>query len=205
MSLGPGLPTARPGMAIGLLGGSFDPAHEGHLAISRAALARLGLDRVWWLVSPANPLKPGGPAPLALRLAAARRLVRDPRIVPTDLEARWGTRFTADTLARLRRRLPGVHLVWLMGSDNMLQLHRWRDWRRILGTVPVAVFARPGSRLPARFAPAARAFRHARLPAARARALARTPPPAWVFLDLPLRADSSTALRRAGRWPLPLP
>lgn len=196
-----GLPFVGEGQSVGLLGGSFDPAHEGHLAITEAALGRLGLDWVWWLVSPGNPLKARGPAPLARRMAAARALVRHPRVRVTDWEARLGTRHTAVTLARLRALHPGVRFVWIMGSDNLAGLHRWRDWRRIVGSVPVCVVARPGARLAARFAPAARAFRGAQLNESEARALARAKPPAWVVLNLPLVPLSSTAIRARGGWP----
>lgn len=184
---------------MGLLGGSFDPPHAGHLQATEAALARLGLDWAWWLVSPGNPLKRHGPAPLAARVAAAERLLRGhPRIRVTDWEARLGTRFTADTLARLKRRHPHLRFVWIMGSDNLLELHRWRRWRAIMQTVPVCVLARPGARLPARFAPAARRFRGAQLNEAEARELPWRTPPAWVVLNMPLNPLSSSALRARG-------
>lgn len=192
-----GYPIALPGQRIGLLGGSFDPAHPGHLGISRAALSRLSLDRVWWLVSPGNPLKKNGPAPLAERLQAATRLVRDPRILVTDIEKKLRVRKTADTIGALRRLYPGVHFVWLMGSDNLAQFHLWDRWRDIASAVPFAVLARPGSRLSSRNAPAARALMAARLPEARAKELPLRRPPAWTLLDLPLSPLSSTALRNA--------
>ncbi|MFN6979559.1 MAG: nicotinate-nucleotide adenylyltransferase, partial [Gemmobacter sp.] len=160
----PGFPMARPGMAVGLFGGSFDPPHRGHVHLTRQALARFGLDRVWWLVSPGNPLKPEGPAPLARRLVAARAIMRHPRVVVTDLEARLGTRFTAETLRRLGALYPGVRFVWLMGSDNLAGFHRWEDWQGILRRVPVGVIARPGYALRARLSPAARPFGAYRLP-----------------------------------------
>ncbi|EYD77405.1 Nicotinate-nucleotide adenylyltransferase [Rubellimicrobium mesophilum DSM 19309] len=185
---------------MGLLGGSFDPPHEGHVRISEAAMARLGLDWVWWVVSPGNPLKKEGPAPLARRIAAARALIGNPRIKVTDIEARFGTRYTAETLARLRRLRPDVRFVWIMGSDNLAQLHQWRDWRHIMEGVPVAVMARPGKKLSARFAPAARAYRGAQLNESEARGLARREPPAWVVLNLPLSTASSTAIRAQGAW-----
>ena len=134
-------------------GGSFDPPHAGHLHISREALKRFGLDRLWWLVSPGNPLKPHGPAPLPDRLTAARALVDHPRIAITDFEARAGTRHTAQTLDALRQAAPGLRFVWLMGADNLAQFHRWQDWRRIIESVPVGVLARPGQRISARMSP----------------------------------------------------
>ncbi|WP_210526250.1 nicotinate-nucleotide adenylyltransferase [Rubellimicrobium arenae] len=198
--MGPGAPFAGRGQVVGLLGGSFDPPHAGHLRITEEAIQRLGLDWVWWLVSPGNPLKREGPAPMARRIAAARALVRNPRVKVTDLEARIGTRYTAETLERLAARYPHVTFVWLMGSDNLAQFHRWRDWRKIMAEVPVAVLARPGARLSARFAPAARAFRGAQINERDARLLARREPPAWVALNLPLVPLSSSAIRAQGGW-----
>jgi nicotinate-nucleotide adenylyltransferase len=193
-------PVAVPGQAVGLLGGSFDPPHAGHAHLTREALKRLGLDRVWWLVSPANPLKRAAPAPMRTRLAACRRLIDHPRVTVTDIEARLGTRATIDTLRALRRRYPHLRFVWLMGADNLAGFHRWESWQEILATVPVAVFARPGQRMPALTARAARQFARARLPVQAAPTLARRAPPAWIYLDMPMRRDSSTALRSAGGW-----
>jgi nicotinate-nucleotide adenylyltransferase len=194
------MPLVGRGQTVGLLGGSFDPPHEGHVRITEAAMARLGLDWVWWVVSPGNPLKREGPAPLERRVAAARRLLDNPRIKVTDIEARFGTRYTAETLARLRRLYPGVRFVWLMGSDNLAQIHHWKDWRRIMEGVPVAVMARPGKKLSARFAPAARAYRGSQLNEGEARGVARRKAPAWVVLNLPLMPHSSSAIRARGEW-----
>jgi len=195
MSLRPD-PIAMPGQAIGLFGGSFDPPHAGHLQLSHVALRRLALNQVWWLVSPGNPLKTRQPAPLADRIARARSLLADPRVRVSDLEARLGTRATVDTLTALRRRYPGVRFVWLMGADNLALFHRWDRWRRVAALAPIAVFARPGQRLPALTSPAARMLARARLPAAQARRLAWARPPAWVWIDMPLRPESSTRLRQ---------
>jgi nicotinate-nucleotide adenylyltransferase len=130
---------------VGLLGGSFNPAHSGHRAVSLAAMRALGLDEVWWLVSPGNPLKPAkGMAPFPARLASARAAARRSRIRASDIETRLGTRYTVDTLSKLVRRYPKYRFVWLMGADNLAEFHRWRDWRRIAGTMPIAVIARPG-------------------------------------------------------------
>ena len=194
------LPLARAGQTIGLFGGSFDPAHPGHLHVSREALKRFGLDRVWWLVSPGNPLKPKGPAPLAQRLAVARALVDHPRIIVTDIEARIGTRYTAQTIAALQTLYPGVRFVWLMGADNLAQFHRWQDWQEIMGRVAVGVLARPGSRIAARTAKAASIYRHAKLPAEAAHLLAHARPPAWCFVNLPMIDASSSAIRARGEW-----
>ncbi|WP_294606173.1 nicotinate-nucleotide adenylyltransferase [uncultured Roseovarius sp.] len=194
------LPPSHPGQVIGLLGGSFDPPHAGHLHISREALKRFGLDRLWWLVSPGNPLKDHGPAPLERRMAAARALVDHPRIDITDFEAQAGTRYTAQTLRALRRARPGVRFVWLMGADNLAQFHLWQDWREILDTVPVGVLARPGQRISARMSPAARAYGHARLAARQCQRLGLCDTPAWCFVNVPMMAISSTRLRRDGAW-----
>lgn len=195
-----GFPLARPGMTIGLLGGSFDPAHEGHAHITREALKRFGLDQVWWLVSPGNPLKTRGPAPLADRMARARAVMDHPRVRITDLETRLGTRYTHATLSALVARYPGVRFVWLMGADNLAQFHRWEHWRAIMELVPVGVLARPGERLSARMSPAARHFRASRLGPREARRLTREAPPVWVFINVPMNDLSSTRLRAAGAW-----
>lgn len=194
-----GFPLARAGDVIGLLGGSFDPAHEGHVRITRTALARFGLDRVWWLVSPGNPLKARGPAPMAARMAQARAVMDDPRVTITALEAQLGTRYTAQTLRALQRLYPGVRFVWLMGADNLEQLPRWREWQGIMAAVPVGVLARPGHGR-AGLSRVAWQYRAARLPAAQARALGRAEAPAWCLVTMPLSHASSTAIRAAGRW-----
>lgn len=188
------------GLSIGLLGGSFDPPHHGHRHLSLWALRALGLRRVWWLVSPGNPLKPVRPAALERRMEAARALARDRRILVSDFEARIGRRHTVETLAALRRRFPRARFVWLMGADNLATLHRWRRWRRILETTPTAVFARPGSQVAAGLSPAARAFARARLPAAAARSLVDREPPCWTLLTGPTHPASSTRERAEGRW-----
>lgn len=195
-----GFPIATRGQRVGLLGGSFDPAHEGHAHITRAALKAFGLDRIWWLVSPGNPLKAEGPASITRRMAEARRIMPDPRVEVTDLECALGTRYTAATLKRLRALYPGVKFVWLMGGDNLVQFDRWDRWQEILGMVPVGVIARPGARMRARRARAARIYRAAQLPRGQARALADAAPPAWCFLDVPLNDLSSSELRARGQW-----
>jgi len=195
------MPYAPAGLRVGLLGGSFDPPHRGHVHISRRALGAFGLDQVWWLVSPGNPLKPDAPAAMERRMAACRALTRHPRIRVTDLEARLGTVHTADTLTRLRGRYPGVRFVWLMGADNLAGIHRWEDWQDIFGQMPVGVMARPGEQLAAGMSRAAQVFGRHRLPRAAARLLPLCPPPAWVLLSGPMVEVSSTDLRRSGSWP----
>lgn len=193
-----GFPIASKGMVIGLLGGSFDPAHEGHVHLTRQALARMGLDRVWWLVTPGNPLKARQPAPMAARLARARALMTDPRVKITDLEAKLGTRATIETLERLQAIYPGVHFVWLMGADNLVQFHKWSRWRDILRAVPVGVLARPGLGLAARTSVAARAFGVNQI--ARGENLRGKAAPAWCFVNMPMKAASSSAIRARGAW-----
>lgn len=193
-----GFPIATRGMTIGLLGGSFDPAHDGHADITRQAIKRMGLDRVWWLVSPGNPLKLQQPAPMAARLAQARRVMQDPRVVITGLEADLGTRATVDTLARLRAIYPGVHFVWLMGADNLVQFHKWNRWRDILRSVPVGVLARPGSGVAARLSVAAQSFRVHQVD--RGEGLGTKKPPVWCFMNVPLNDTSSSAIRASGGW-----
>ena len=187
-------------MVVGLLGGSFDPAHDGHAHITREALKRFGLDAVWWLVSPGNPLKTRGPAPLADRMARARAVMQHPRVTVTDIETRLGTRYTAQTLAALRAHYPGVRFVWLMGADNLAQFHRWDRWRRIIESVPLGVLARPGSLTPARLSTAARAYPQARLPQGAAPVLGRRRAPAWCLVNLPMVKQSSSAIRARGDW-----
>ena len=195
-----GFPPVRPGMCIGLLGGSFDPAHAGHALISREALKRFGLDEVWWLVSPGNPLKTKGPAPLGERMAHARTIMRHPRVRVTDLEARFGTRFTHATLRALIKAYPGVRFVWLMGADNLASFHHWDRWREIMEMVPVGVMARPGQRISARMSPASRRFRQFRLSGREAGLLCTSEPPRLCFLNVPMSDLSSTALRAKGEW-----
>jgi len=196
-------PIARPGQPIGLLGGSFDPAHAGHAHITREAMKRFGLTRVWWLVSPGNPLKSRGPAPLADRMARARGVMAHPRVTVTDIEARLGTRYTAQTIAALMAAYPGVRFVWLMGADNLAQFHRWQDWTWIMENVPVGVLARPGDRISARMSPAARLYRHYRIAGRASLLLGRATAPAWCFVNVPMTAESSTAIRAQGGWGRP--
>lgn len=191
---------------IGLLGGSFNPAHQGHRDISLAALKYLDLDEIWWMVSPQNPLKPtDGMAPFADRLASAQAMARHSKIRVTDIESRLGTRFTADTLKTLVTRFPSCRFVWLMGADNLAQISSWRDWTKIFHLTPIAVFDRPTYNIKALTALAARRFRRSRRREAALKMLAATPPPAWVFVHHRLNPISATAIRaerarkRAGR------
>jgi len=200
ISRGPGFPAARPGQVIGLLGGSFDPPHEGHAHITREALKRFGLDQVWWLVTPGNPLKKHGPAPMERRMAAAREVMHHPRVRITDIEARIATRYTAATLQRLGALYPGVRFVWLMGADSLADFHRWDRWQWILQNVPVGVMARPGQSISARTSVAAARFERFRLPGRSAHLLGRKDAPAWCFINIPMNTLSSSAIRAEGGW-----
>lgn len=189
-------PLASPGQRIGLLGGSFNPPHAAHLMISEIALRRLRLERVWWVVTPGNPLKDHNALPpLDARLAHCRQVARDSRITVTAFEEALPTAYTAATLAFLTRRLPAVRFVWLMGADNFASFHRWQHWRDIAGSMPMAVIDRPGFRHASLASRAARALARWRAPESEAFRLASFDPPAWTFLTGPLSPLSSTALR----------
>ena len=190
------------GKRVGILGGSFNPAHEGHRHISVQALERLKLDEVWWMISPQNPLKDAGEmAPLRKRLQRARAVADHPGILVTDIEVQLGTRYTADTIEALKSRFPGTCFVWLMGADNLCQISRWRNWRRVFEAVPIAVFTRPSYSLRAISSRAARRFAAHRLSERRAGALAGARPPAWVFLHVRPHAESATRIRaESAEW-----
>jgi nicotinate-nucleotide adenylyltransferase len=188
--------TLEPGMRVGLYGGSFNPAHEGHAHVAETARRRLGLDRVIWLVSPQNPLKSSHEtAPLAKRMAGARKVARGRSMIVSDAETRFGSQYTVDTLRALKARFPGVQFVWIMGADSLASFHRWRGWTQIMAEVPVAVVSRPWISLKSRSSPAARRFAAARAPIQEARLLPASDPPRWVFLTGPLNFQSSTLLR----------
>lgn len=193
-------PRPAPRRRIGLLGGSFNPAHQGHRSISLQAMKQLRLDQVWWLVSPQNPLKEAkGMAPLEQRMASARSVAAGhPRLVVTDLEQRLGTRYSIDTLRWLTRRCR-ARFVWLIGADILLQLPQWRNWRRLVGLVPIAVVDREPYSYHALAGPVARRYAGSRRPERDAPRLADDDPPAWVFLRLRRQEASSTAIRRERR------
>lgn len=181
---------------MGLLGGSFNPAHGGHRNISLLALKRLQLDEVWWLVSPQNPLKArAGMEPLEQRVSAAQSIARHPRIRVTAIEQRLGTSYTADSLKRLSRCYPDTSFVWLMGADNLIQIPQWRHWKDVFAQVPVAVFDRPTYSYRALAGEASHRFAHARLGETKASALAGRTPPAWIFFWGAHDPSSATALR----------
>jgi nicotinate-nucleotide adenylyltransferase len=187
-------------LRIGILGGSFNPPHAAHRLISETALKRLRLDKVWWVVSPGNPLKQRTPpAPLAERMRQCRAVATNPHIIVTDFEADLPSPYAVSTLAFLKARSPLVHFVWIMGADNLAQFDHWERWREIFTMVPVVVVDRPGWRMKALASKAARAFAKSRRPETDAALLAHTPPPAWTFLTGPLSHASSTAIRNRAK------
>jgi nicotinate-nucleotide adenylyltransferase len=196
------LPPSRPGLRIGLYGGSFNPAHAGHRHVAVTALRRLRLDRAWWLVTPGNPLKDGGDlAALRARIAGAEHVAAHPRIAVTGFESAIASRYTVETLRALQGRCPGVRFVWIMGADSLASLHRWRGWPEIVARVPIAVVDRPGFTLTAPRSRAALRFAAARVPEEEAATLADRAPPAWTFLHGPRSALSSTRIRAARTRP----
>jgi nicotinate-nucleotide adenylyltransferase len=190
------LPPHAPGRRIGLFGGTFNPPHDGHRAVSLFALKKLKLDRIWWLVTPGNPLKDVSDLPdLATRLQAAEKLAHHPRIDVTGFEAVIGTQYSCDTLDYLLRECPGVRFVWIMGADNLKNFHRWKNWREIAALLPIAVVDRGGMNSSIAAGPAAQALARARLPEKAAPMLADRQPPAWIYLHGLKSPLSSTALR----------
>lgn len=188
------------GPAVGLFGGSFNPAHEGHRHVAEAGLRELQLDRVWWLVSPQNPLKPQQPG--ARERAATIEALGLPRAMQVShVESELGTRYTVDLIRALRRRHPATRFVFMMGADNLIQLPLWREWEAIVASIPLAVIARPGSTIRSRLSPAARRLARYRVPEWQAHVLKDAKPPAWTYLTLPLNAASSTAIRAAATSP----
>jgi nicotinate-nucleotide adenylyltransferase len=185
------------GQRIGLFGGSFNPAHRGHFMVALFALKRLQLDWVWWLVSPQNPLKdPGETGEYDERLGFARTIARHPRFVVTDIERQIGSRTTAETLRRLAPVLARGHFVWIMGADSFADLHHWHDWQEIPETLPIAILARPGYSLRALEAVAALRYDGEQVATHLAPDLVARQPPAWAFIPMPLRKESSTAIRQ---------
>lgn len=190
-------PLAYSGMRIGLYGGSFDPAHEGHAHVAETALNRLGLDRVWWMVTPQNPLKAES-APIEQRALSARRFAT-PRMDVTTFEAANGYHYTYQTVAALKRRFPGVRFVLVIGADSLANFRYWRRWRAVMESVPLAIVSRPGSGLKARLSKPAQVYARARLPANSARTLPSTRAPAWLYLNARFHTQSSTAMRAVAR------
>lgn len=182
------------GLKIGLFGGSFNPAHEGHLHVAKSGLRELGLDRIWWLVSPQNPLKPEQPS-YGSRVETVKALGLPPHMDISHVEKEFGTNYTIDLLRRLKRRYPQTHFVFIMGADNFAQLPKWRSWQEIMASFPIAVISRPGNNLKARLGRVARQYADHRLPEQSAASLAEMTAPRWTYLTLPLDKRSSSALR----------
>lgn len=191
-------PRAPRGLKVGLLGGSFDPAHSGHFHVAETALRRLGLDCVWWLVSPQNPLKKTS-SPLAARLESARGVALGSDMIVTDIESQLGTTYTLDTLKALKKRYRGVHFVWLMGADNLAGFEHWRGWEDIARSVPICVVSRPTAGPKARLGRLAKRFQGSRLPVHTAMKTPYQKPPVWVYLPARWNGSSSTALRARSR------
>ena len=192
------MPHVEKGMQVGLFGGSFNPPHAGHALVAEIALKRLALDQLWWIVTPGNPLKSGKElAPLTERLKLSKQVAQNPRIKVTAFEAAHRLRYTADTLALVRARNPGVNFVWVMGADSLRDFHRWQRWRQIALTVPIAVIDRPGSTLSLLSSAMAKTFDYARVDEIDAPRLARMKAPAWTFIHGPRSLLSSTAIRAA--------
>lgn len=188
-----------PGLKVGLLGGSFNPAHEGHRLVSLMALRQMQLDQVWWLVSPQNPLKSASDmAPLNTRMKSATECASHPRIMVTDIESHLQTRFSVDTVNTLKELYRDIHFVWLMGADNMIQLPRWARWRKLVESVPLAIYPRPGFNLKARLSPAATTYRSSWVDPSDAALVPRLAAPALCFLEGPQNPISATQLRRKG-------
>jgi nicotinate-nucleotide adenylyltransferase len=194
------MPHVERGMAIGLFGGSFNPPHQGHLLVAETAMRKLGLDQIWWMVTPGNPLKSHRElAPLDQRISACEAMISDPRIKVTAFEATLGTAYTAETLAKIKARNPMAHFVWIMGADNLETFHHWKNWRQIAQQFPMAIVDRPGSTLSFLSSKTAQVFKTARVDEDDSRGLPRRAAPAWVFLHGPRSSLSSTALREAGK------
>jgi nicotinate-nucleotide adenylyltransferase len=194
------MPHVESGMAVGLFGGSFNPPHAGHVLLAEIALRRLRLDQLWWIVTPGNPLKSHKELmPLKERLAACEAMAEDPRIKVTAFEAEHHMRYTADTLALVKRKNPDVNFAWLMGADNLKNFHLWQRWRQIAMTFPIAVIDRPGSTLSYMSSLVAKTFDYARTDEEDAPRLARMKAPAWTFIHGPRSSLSSSAIRNGKR------
>ena len=194
------MPHVEKGMAVGLFGGSFNPPHQGHALVAEIALRRLGLDQLWWMVTPGNPLKSrGNLAPLPTRLALSEKIARDPAVKVTAFEKGLGTSYTARTLAFVKARNPHVRFIWIMGADNLKSFDRWQNWRKIVETFPIAVIDRPGATLSYLSSKMARTYDYARVDEEDASVLWKHRAPAWTFIHGPRSTLSSTALRAAAR------
>ena len=194
------IPKSYAGMRVGLLGGSFDPAHEGHLNICLHSLKRFQLDQIWLLVSPGNPMKNQNPLSLNKRMDHAKNIFQHPKIKITNIETQLKTRFTYHTLLLLKQLYPSTNFTWIMGADNMAQVHLWQDWKIIFSLMPVGVLARPGQGISARLSPAARKFATHQISESCSWKLGGAVAPAWCFVNLPMSQISSSEIRSLGLW-----
>ena len=190
-----GYPLVVPGLTIGLLGGSFDPPHEGHVHISKIAIKIFNLSKIWWLVSPGNPIKNKTPSDINNRLLASKQIMEHPSVIITDIEKKLKTKFTFQTLIKIKKLYPGTRFVWLMGADNLINFHQWENWDWIMKNIPIGVMARPREQIKAGLSPAATRFRKYRLPKEKSLLLPYSSPPVWTLVTGPMKNISSTKLR----------
>ena len=191
-----GFPSVEPGLTIGLLGGSFDPPHEGHVHITKLALKIFNLSKIWWLVCPENPIKNVTPSDINSRFLASKKIMKHPSVVITDLEKKFETKYTFQTLIKLKKLYPSTKFVWLMGADNLINFHHWKNWDWIMKNIPVGVLARPEEQIKAGLSHAAIKFRNYRLPKEKSIILSNYIPPVWTLSNGPMRNISSTEIRK---------
>lgn len=196
-----GFPSVEPGLTIGLLGGSFDPPHEGHVHITKLALKIFNLSKIWWLVCPENPIKSVIPSDLNSRFLASKKIMKHPSVVITDLERKFKTKYTFQTLIKLKKLYPSTKFVWLMGADNLINFHHWKNWDWIMKNIPIGVMARPRDQIKAGLSPAAIRFSKYRLPREKSLLLPYLSPPVWTLVTGSMKNISSTKLRVKGYWP----
>ena len=191
-----GFPSVEPGLKIGLLGGSFDPPHEGHVHITKLALKIFNLSKIWWLVCPENPIKNVTPSDINSRFLASKKIMKHPSVVITDLEKKFETKYTFQTLIKLKKLYPSTKFVWLMGADNLINFHHWKNCDWIMKNIPVGVLARPEEQVKAGLSHAAIKFRNYRLPKEKSIILSNYIPPVWTLSNGPMRNISSTEIRK---------
>ncbi len=193
-----GHPFVLPGLTIGLLGGSFDPPHEGHIHITKKAIKIFNLSKMWWLVSPRNPIKDKTPSDINNRLLASKQMMEHPSVIITDIEKKLKTKFTFQTLIKMKKLYPGTRFIWIMGADNLKNFHHWENWEWIMKNIPIGVMARPREQIKAGLSPAATRFRKYRLPKEKSLLLPFLSPPVWTLVTGPMKNISSTKLRVKG-------
>ena len=194
-------PLVLPGLTIGLLGGSFDPPHEGHTHISKTAIKIFNLSKLWWLVSPGNPIKDKMPSNINHRVQAAKKIMEHPSVIITDIEKKLQTKFTFQSLIKIKKLYPGTRFVWIMGADNLINFHHWENWDWIMKNIPIGVMARPREQIKAGLSTAATRFKKYRLPKEKSLLLPHLPPPVWTLVTGSMKNISSTKLRVKGHWP----